>query len=85
MLVALALFSTAGMGRGGPNESLSGKLPLLRLLDEAVEVVFGLNDGVGGLLVMIPCDADARKADSSTTGETLSPYSRAIAFQNELR
>jgi len=51
MLVALALFST-GVGREGPNESLRGN-PLLRLDDEA-EVVLGLKDGVGGLLVAIP-------------------------------
>lgn len=81
MLVALTLLS-AGMGNGGPKESLRGKL--LRL-DDDPSVELGLKDGVGGLLLTMPCDADARKAASRVAGETLSPYSRATAFQKELR
>lgn len=84
ILVALALFSE-GIGNAGPNESLSGK-PLLLLLEEDWGVVFGLSDGVGGLLATIPWDAEARNAASSVAAETLlSPYSRAMAFQNEVR
>lgn len=81
MLVALALFSR--VARGGPNESLTGKL-VLRLLDDE-GVVFGLREGVGGLFAIMLLDVDARNAASRVAGEALSPYSRAMAFQKELR